>query len=103
MAKTKKSSPKKVAKKAESPKTIEVRMTESYSTWVVHESVVINVSDYPELEGMTEEEMKDYIMSNASDMKPTNDEFYSDLYDQLNQADVIREKITDEDSEICFE
>jgi hypothetical protein len=47
--------------------------------------------------------MKDYIMSNASDMKPTNDEWYSDLYDELNQADVVREKITDEDSEICFE
>ena len=103
MAKTKKAPAKKVAKKAESPKTIEVRMTESYSTWVVHESVELNVADYPELEGMTEEEMKDYIMSNASDMKPTNDEWYSDLYDELNQADVVREKITDEDSEICFE
>ena len=103
MAKTKKAPSKKVAKKAESPKTIEVRMTESYSTWVVHESVELNVADYPELEGMTEEEMKDYIMSNASDMKPTNDEWYSDLYDELNQADVVREKITDEDSEICFE
>ena len=104
MAKTKKAPAKKTpAKKAkiEAPKTIEVRMTESYSTWVVHESVEITVADYPELEGMTEEEMKDYIMSNASDMKPTNDELYSD--DELNQADVIREKITDEDSEICFE
>ena len=93
-------------KKAEvkaTPTTIEVRMTESYSTWVVRESMEINIADYPELEGMTEEEMKDYIMSNASDMKPTNDEYYSDLYDELNQADVIREKITDEDSEICFE
>jgi hypothetical protein len=106
MAKTKKAPAKKTpAKKAkiESPKTIEVRMTESYSTWVVHESVELTVADYPELEGMTEEEMKDYIMSNASDMKPTNDEWYSDLYDELNQADVVREKITDEDSEICFE
>ena len=105
-ATTKKATTKKTpAKKAkiEAPKTIEVRMTESYSTWVVHESVEITVADYPELEGMTEEEMKDYIMSNASDMKPTNDEWYSDLYDELNQADVIREKITDEDSEICFE
>ena len=100
-ATTKKTPAKKA--KIEASKTIEVRMTESYSTWVVHESVELNVADYPELEGMTEEEMKDYIMSNASDMKPTNDEYYSDLYDELNQADVVREKITDEDSEICFE
>ena len=46
MAKTKKVPAKKIAKKAESPKTIEVRMTESYSTWVVHESVELNVADY---------------------------------------------------------
>lgn len=99
MGKTKKET----AKKVESPKTISVRMTESYSTFVSHESVELNVEDYPELEGMTEEEMKDYILSNASDMKPTNDEYYSDLYDELNQQDVIREKITDEQSEIYFD
>jgi len=99
MGKTKKET----SKKVESPKTISVRMTESYSTFVSHESVELNVEDYPELEGMTEEEMKDYILSNASDMKPTNDEYYSDLYDELNQQDVIREKITDEQSEIYFD
>lgn len=85
------------------PKTIEVRMTESYSTWVVRESLEINVEDYPELEGMTEEEMTDYIMSNASDMKPTNDDYYESLYEELLGMDVTREKITGEDSEIVVE
>lgn len=85
------------------PKTIEVRMTESYSTWVVRESLEINVEDYPELAGMTEEEMTDYIMSNASDMKPTNEEYYESLYEELLQMDVMREKITGEDSEIVVE
>lgn len=84
-------------------KTIEVRMTESYSTWVVRESMEINVKDYPELEGMTEEEMTDYIMCNASDMKPTNDEWYDSLYEELMQMDVTREKITGEESEIVVE
>ena len=85
------------------PKTIEVRMTESYSTWVVRESLEINVENYPELEGMTEEEMTDYIMSNASDMKPTNDDYYESLYEELLGMDVTREKITGEDSEIIVE
>jgi hypothetical protein len=85
------------------PKTIEVRMTESYSTWVVRESLEINVENYPELEGMTEEEMTDYIMSNASDMKPTNDDYYSDLYEELMAMDVVRDKITGEESEIVVE
>jgi hypothetical protein len=106
MAKTKKAPAKKTpAKKAkiESPKTIEVRMTESYSTWVVHESVEITVADYPELEGMTEEEMKDYIMSNASDMKASNEEYYDSLYEELIGMDVVRDKITGEESEIIVE
>ena len=73
-------------KKAEvkaTPTTIEVRMTESYSTWVVHESMEINIADYPELEGMTEDEMTDYITSNASDMKSSNEEWYDSLYEEL--------------------
>lgn len=85
------------------PKTIEVRMTESYSTWVVRESMEINVEDYPELAGMTEEEMTDYIMANASDMKPTNEEYYESLYEELLQMDVMREKITGEETEVVVE
>jgi hypothetical protein len=85
------------------PKTIEVRVTESYSTWVVRESIEINVADYPELEGMTEEEMTDYITSNASDMKASNQEYYESLYEELLQMDVVRDKISGEDSEIVVE
>jgi len=88
---------------AEGTKTIEIRMTESYSTWVVRESMEINVEDYPELEGMTEEEMTDYIMCNASDMKPTNGEWYDSLYEELSQMDVTREKISSEESDIVVE
>ena len=85
------------------PKTIEVRITESYSTWVVRESMEINVEDYPELAGMTEEEMSDYIICNASDMKPTNEEWYDSLYEELLQMDVTREKITGEETEVVVE
>jgi len=93
-------------KKAEvkaTPTTIEVRMTESYSTWVVRESMEINIADYPELEEMTEEEMSDYIMCNASDMKSSNEEWYDSLYDELLQMDVTREKITGEETEVVVE
>ena len=87
----------------ETPKTISVRITESYSTWVVRESLEINVENYPELEGMTEEEMTDYILSNASDMKSSNEEWYDSLYEELLQMDVVRDKITNEESEIVVE
>lgn len=93
-------------KKAEvkaTPTTIEVRMTESYSTWVVRESMEINIADYPELEGMTEDEMTDYITSNASDMKSSNEEWYDSLYEELLQMDVTRDKITGEETEVVVE
>jgi hypothetical protein len=84
-------------------KQLEIRMTESYVTWVVRDSIKINVEDYPELNGMSEEDMKDYIMSNASEMKPTNEDWCDSLYDELMSADVVRDKITNEDSEIVFD
>jgi hypothetical protein len=84
-------------------KKIKVRMTESYRTYVVRESIEINVDDYPELDGMSDEDIQDYIILNASDMKPTNEEWYDSLYDELIGEDVIRDKITDEESEIIVE
>ena len=47
--------------------------------------------------------MKEYIASNASEMKPTNEEWYDSLYDELIGEDVVRDKITDENSEIEFD
>ena len=84
-------------------KKIKVRMTESYRTYIVRESIEINVEDYPELDGMSDEDIQDYIILNASDMKPTNEEWYDSLYDELIGEDVIRDKITDEESEIIVE
>ena len=88
--------------KQETPKTISVGLTESYSTWVVRESIDINIEDYPELAGMNEEEIQDYIRCNSGDMK-SNDEYSDSLYDELIQRDVVRDKIKDEDSEFYFD
>lgn len=85
------------------PKTIEVRIIESYSTTLFREKITLNVSDYPELEGMSEDEIKDYILENASEMKAINDEYYNDLQEELLNQDVTREKITNEDTVIRFD
>ena len=42
-------------------KTITFGIIETYSTFISREPVTINISDYPELEGKTEDEIKDYI------------------------------------------
>jgi len=84
------------------PETMEVRFTESYSTFVSRESITITVADYPELEGKTEDEIRDYITSNAEEMASPY-EWADNLYEALSQMDVIREKITDEDSEVVVD
>ena len=87
---------------SEKLKTISVRITESYSTWVVRESIELNIEDYPELMGMDEDEIRDYIKCNSGDMK-SNDEYSDSLYDELIQKDVVRDKIADEDWDIHFD
>ena len=85
------------------PKTISFKMVEYYNTMLVHEPIKINVEDYPELNGMSEEEMKDYIKDNWSDMKSTIEVWYDSLYDECMQSDVMREKITGEEQECYFD
>ena len=85
------------------PKSIAVFATEGYSVYIVKEPLELNIEDYPELEGMTTQEAIDYVESNAWDMKPTNEEWYYSLYDELLGEDVIRDKITDEEGEIIVE
>jgi hypothetical protein len=77
--------------------------TESYVTFVRRERIEIDTDNYPELEGMSLEEAQQYIMENAWDMKPTNDQYYDSLGEEVFQMDVAREKITGEESGIEFD
>ena len=82
---------------------INVYATESYTTWMVREPIEIDTDNYPELEGKTEEEIKEYIRENYYEMKPTNEEWYGDLGEELNQQDIRRDKIYNEDMSIIFD
>lgn len=81
---------------------INVYGTESFSTWLVREPVEIDTDNYPELQGMSEDEVKEYIRSNAHDMVATN-EWSDSLMDELLHSDVRREKVIDEGSDIMFD
>jgi hypothetical protein len=82
---------------------IKLYATESYTTYVIKDSITIESDNYPELSGMNEEEILEYINLNGSSMKPTDDEYYSDLMNELMSMDVISEKICGEDRDICSE
>ncbi len=84
----------------ETPKTITVFATESYETYLFRESLEINVEDYPELAGMSKEEIVSYVEENAWEMKPTDSEYYESLGEELMERDIIRDKITNETAEV---
>ncbi len=73
---------------------IKVFYTEGYNTWIVKEPIEIDTADYPELEGLSNEEIEKYLTKNASNMKSTDGDepdAYS-LYDQCSEMDDIRVK-----------
>jgi hypothetical protein len=82
---------------------INVYATESYTTWMVKEPVEIDTDNYTELEGKTEDEMKEYIRSNAYEMKPLNEEWYENLEEELMASDIRRDKIYGEEIGIIFD
>lgn len=82
---------------------INVYATESYTTWLVREPIEIDTDNYPELEGMSEDEVKEYIRDNYYEMKPTNEEWFVDLGEELNQMDIRRDKIYNEEMSIIFD
>lgn len=82
--------------------TIKVYVTESYDTWIRREFIELNIADYPELEGKTYEDIKDYVENNTEEMKATNDN-YGSLSEQLWDRDIERDKINNEDSAINVE
>ena len=91
-------------KHSETPETLEIRAIETFSTYISRESITITISDYPELEGKSEEEIKDYINENDWEMKaPSDCEWADSLADALSQMDTIKEKITDDYTEYSFE
>jgi hypothetical protein len=75
--------------------------TESYSTFISRGPYTLYISDYPELEGKTINEIKEYISENASDMESPS-EYNDNLMQYLSEMDVIKEKITDDDASIEY-
>lgn len=76
-------------------KRIKIYQTESYTTYIVRDAVTIDLDDYPELEGMSNDEIVDYLDGNSCDMKP-QDEDYDCLSDELIEKYIIKEKISEE-------
>ncbi len=82
---------------------VKIYKTEAYSTWIAREPVEIDTENYPELNGLSEQEIEEYIFENLEEMKPTDDTYYDSLDEEINEKDIRREKISGEESEIKIE
>lgn len=69
----------------------------SVAIW--HEPVIINLEDYPELKGLDQWEINDYINENGDRMKPTDSEYVS-LRQQLEDQNIDEEEMNPGPTEI---
>jgi hypothetical protein len=72
---------------------VKVYQTEEYVTYIVREPLTIDLDDYPELEGMSNQEIITYLEGNSSDMDAQDTDSYDSLSDELVEQDIIKDKV----------
>ena len=77
--------------------------TETFTTDVYRMPIEIDSKDYPELDGLTEDEIKDWIYENAWEMKSSNEEIYSSLAEELSDQDINYDNISGETNEFVID
>lgn len=88
-------------KNEESP-VVEVWLEESYTHYMSRGPLFISAKTHPELEGMSLDEMKDYIMENKYEMGPVDSEYSENIIEELRELDTVKDKILDEEEDIFF-
>ena len=77
--------------------------TETFTTDVYRMPIEIDSKDYPELDGLTEDEIKDWVYENAWEMKSSNEEIYSSLAEELSDQDINYDNISGETNEFVID
>jgi hypothetical protein len=76
---------------------------EKFTTTITREAFEIDTEDYPELQGMNEDEISDYIDNNVWDMAAIDRDVYSSLAEQLSQATPENEDVSDNETSFYIE
>ena len=82
---------------------IKVNYSEKYCVYMKYSSIEIETDDYPELSGMTYDEMKIYISEYSDGMDPVNTNSYYSLRDQLKNMDIEQDIYYDDTSRVSFD
>lgn len=88
-------------KKEENP-VVEVWLEESYVHYMSKGPIFISAMTHPELEGMTLEEMKEYIEENKYEMAPVDSSYCENIVEELKECDTVKDKYLDEQENIFF-
>lgn len=76
---------------------MKIRMSKSYTMYELYDTIEINKEDYPELEGLTDEEVVEYLQENMWDFQ-LNDSDEDSLESEFEfNREVVKEKITNEE------
>jgi hypothetical protein len=86
----------------DTPKKLRFGLIESHSYSIWYDAMTIDTADYPELKGMSKQEMIDYLNKNFFDMVSTEDSDYT-MLDDLQGMDEAKDKIYNEEKELYFE
>ncbi len=79
---------------------MKIRMTKSYRVYEVYDSMEINKEDYPELEGMSDEEALSYLEENMYDFEINGGHEGSLVNEFEFGQEVIEDEHSDEDYEL---
>ena len=77
---------------------IRINAEETYTTTISRESIDIDTDNYPELEGMTENQISFYIDDHIWDMKATNPDLYNSLGEEVMDKAVEYDNIDSDDT-----
>lgn len=89
------------SKKTEKP-VLEVWLEESYVHYMSRGPIFISAETHPELEGMSLDEIKDYVRENKYDMAPVDSEYSENIIEELRECDIVKDKILDEEEDVFF-
>ena len=79
---------------------MKIRMTKSYRVYEVYDTMEINKEDYPELEGMSDEEALSYLEENMYDFEINGGHEGSLINEFEFGQEVIEDEHSDEDYEL---
>jgi hypothetical protein len=79
---------------------MKIRMKKSYRVYEVYDTIEINKEDYPELEGMTDEEALEYLNENMYEFE-IKDSYEGSLANEFEfNKDIIKDDLFDEDCDL---